>query len=159
MLVDRYIASHIAVELLNASYEIIIADDYSNSYPEYINRIKQITGKKVKAYKVDVKNKEAVSKVFTENKIDCVIHFAGLEIFNIGTGTLYGVLGIINTFEKVNGVKVNYEIGHRGASDLPEVWANVDKATKVLNWCAERDLADMCRDAWNWQSKNPNGYK
>ena len=69
------------------------------------------------------------------------------------------MLDIINTFEKVNGVKVNYEIGPRRAGDLPEVWANVDKAAKVLHWRAERNLAAMCRDAWNWQVKNPNGYE
>ena len=69
------------------------------------------------------------------------------------------MLDIINTFEKVNGVKVNYEIGPRRAGDLPEVWANVSKAAKVLHWRAERDLAAMCRDAWKWQVKNPNGYE
>ena len=74
-----YIGSHTAVELLNAGYEVIVADDYSNSCPESINRITQITGKAVKAYEVDVKDKAAVSKVFVEDKIDCVIHFAGLK--------------------------------------------------------------------------------
>lgn len=69
------------------------------------------------------------------------------------------MLDIINTFEKVNSVKVNYEIASRRAGDLPEVWANVDKAANVLGWKAERTLEDMCRDAWNWQVKNPNGYE
>ena len=327
-----YIGSHAAVELLDAGYEVIIADDYSNSCPEVINRIEQITGKNVSTYEIDVKDKVAVSKIFADNIIDCVIHFAGLkavgesvknpikyyrnnidttltllecmriygvnnlvfsssatvygeendmpcletmkrggctnpygwtkymmeqiledvakaypemsvvllryfnpvgshesgligedpkgepnnlipyvtqvsvgkrekltvfggdydtpdgtcrrdfihvmdlaqahvkaieyaaehkgvEVFNIGTGTPYSVLDIINTFEKVNGVKVNYEIGSRRAGDLPEVWANVDKANNVLGWKAERTLEDMCRDAWNWQVKNPNGYE
>lgn len=327
-----YIGSHTAVDLLDAGYEVIIADDYSNSCPEVINRIEQITGKNVSTYEIDAKDKVAVSKVFAENKIDCVIHFAGLkavgesveqpikyyrnnidttltllecmaeagvnnivfsssatvygeendmpcvetmkrgsctspygwtkymmeqiledvakacpemsvvllryfnpvgahesgligedpkgvpnnlmpyvtqvavgkrekltvfggdydtldgtcrrdfihvmdlaqahvkaieyagqhkgvEVFNVGTGTPYSVLDIINTFEKVNGVKVNYEIGPRRAGDLPEVWANVDKAAKVFGWRAERDLAAMCRDAWIWQVKNPNGYE
>lgn len=91
--------------------------------------------------------------------IEYVAEHKGVEVFNIGTGTPYSVLDIINTFEKVNGVKVNYEIGPRRAGDLPEVWANVDKAAKILHWRAERDLAAMCRDAWNWQCKNPNGYE
>ena len=91
--------------------------------------------------------------------IEYAAEHKGVEVFNIGTGTPYSVLDIINTFEKVNGVKVNYEIGSRRAGDLPEVWANVDKAAKVLHWRAERDLAAMCRDAWNWQVKNPNGYE
>lgn len=327
-----YIGSHTAVELLNAGHEVIIADDYSNSCPEVINRIEQITGKNVSAYEIDVKDKAAVGKVFAENKIDCVIHFAGLkavgesvqqpiryyrnninttltllecmeeagvnkivfsssatvygvenimpnvetmkrgscanpygwtkymmeqiledvahadselsvillryfnpvgahesgligedpqgipnnlmpyvsqvavgkrdhltvfggdyntpdgtcrrdfihvvdlakahvkaveyavehkgvEIFNLGTGTPYSVLDIIHTFEQATGVKIKYEIGPRREGDLPECWANADKAAKVLGWRAERDLEAMCRDAWNWQSKNPNGYK
>ena len=327
-----YIGSHTAVQLLNEGHEVIIIDNYTNSDPEAINRIETITGKKVLAYDADIKDWKAVELVFYQNKIDCVIHFAGLkavgesvehplmyyrnnidttltllecmrgfgvknivfsssatvygeecsmpcietmkrggctnpygwtkymmeqiledvakaypemsvvllryfnpvgahesgligenpkgvpnnlmpyvtqvavgkrekltvfggdyatpdgtcrrdfihvmdlaqahvkaieyaaehkgvEVFNIGTGTPYSVLDIINTFEKVNGVKVNYEIGPRRAGDLPEVWANVDKAAKVLHWRAERDLAAMCGDAWNWQVKNPNGYE
>ena len=75
------------------------------------------------------------------------------------TGTTYSVLDIINTFEKVNGVKVNYEIAPRRAGDLPECWANVSKTAKVLHWQATRSLADMCRDAWNWQQNNPNGHE
>lgn len=74
-----YIGSHTAVELLNAGYEVIIADDYSNSHPEVIKRIEQITGKNVSTYEIDVKDKAAVGKVFVDNKIDCVIHFAGLK--------------------------------------------------------------------------------
>ena len=327
-----YIGSHTAVQLLNEGHEVIIVDNYSNSNPEVINRIERITGKKVLVYRADIKDKEAVDLVFDQNKIDCVIHFAGLkavgesieqpiryyrnnidttltllecmqkhgvsnivfsssatvygedctmpcvetmkrgsctnpygwtkymmeqiledvaranpemsvvllryfnpvgahasgligespqgvpnnlmpyvtqvavgkrekltvfgcdyatpdgscrrdfihvmdlasahlkaidyavnhkgvEVFNIGTGTPYSVLDIINTFENVNGVKVNYEIGPRRAGDLPEVWADVSKAANVLHWQATRSLADMCRDAWNWQCKNPNGYE
>lgn len=91
--------------------------------------------------------------------IEYAAEYKGVEVFNIGTGTPYSVLEIINTFEKVNDVKVNYEIGARRAGDLPEVWANVDKANSILGWKAERTLEDMCRDAWNWQVKNPNGYE
>lgn len=74
-----YIGSHTAVELLNAGYDVIIADDYSNSCPEVINRIERITGKNVSAHEIDVKDKATLSKVFAENKIDCVIHFTGLK--------------------------------------------------------------------------------
>lgn len=90
--------------------------------------------------------------------VEYAVKNKGVEVFNIGTGTPYSVLELIKTFEKVNGVKVNYEIGPRRDGDLPEVWANVDKAAKVLGWRATRSLEDMCRDAWNWQVKNPNGY-
>lgn len=327
-----YIGSHTAVELLIMGHELVIVDNFSNSCPEVINRIEQITGKNVNTYQIDVKNKAAMSKVFAENKIDSVIHFAGfkavgesvhqpiryyrnnidttltllecmqeagvkqivfsssatvygeentmpcletmnrgnctnsygwtkymieqiledvavaypemsvvllryfnpvgahesgligedpqgipnnlmpyvsqvavgkrekltvfggdyntpdgtcrrdfihvmdlaeahvkaveyaavhrgVEIFNIGTGMPYSVLDIIKTFEKVSNVKINYEIGARRAGDLPECWANVDKAVKLLGWQAKRNLEDMCRDAWNWQSKNTDGYK
>ena len=327
-----YIGSHTTVALMTSGHNVIIADNFSNSSPEVIHRVEKITGQNIKLYELDIKNKDKLRRVFGENSIDCVIHFAGLkavgesveqpliyyrnnidttltllecmsgfgvknivfsssatvygeecsmpcietmkrggctnpygwtkymmeqiledvakaypemsvvllrhfnpvgahesgligenpkgvpnnlmpyvtqvavgkrekltvfggdyatpdgtcrrdfihvmdlaqahvkaieyaaehkgvEVFNIGTGTPYSVLDIINTFEKVNSVKVNYEIGSRRAGDLPEVWANVDKANNVLGWKAKRTLEDMCRDAWNWQVKNPNGYE
>lgn len=327
-----YIGSHTAVELLNAGYQVVIVDDYSNSSPEAVHRIEKITGKRVISYEADVKNKEKMRYIFSENHIDCVIHFAGLkavgesvrlplkyyrnnidttltllecmeeagvnqfvfsssatvygeeneppyvetmhrgrcsnpygwtkvmmeqiledaakanpelsvillryfnpigahesgligedpqgipnnlmpyiaqvavgrrdhltvfggdyptpdgtclrdyihvmdlanghvkaveyaanhkgvEVFNLGTGTPYSVLDIIHAFEKATGVKVKYEIGPRRAGDLPKFWADSTKAQKVLGWHAERTLEDMCRDTWNWQSKNPEGYK
>lgn len=327
-----YIGSHTAVALLEAGYDVVIADDYSNSSPEAVNRIEKITGKNVKAYEVDVKNKDGMRKVFAENPIECVIHFAGLKavgesvsqpiryyrnnidttltllecmqeanvhqivfsssatvygeenpipyketmkrgscsnpygwtkvmmeqiledaakadpglsvvllryfnpigahesgligedsqgkpnnlmpfiaqvavgrrdhltvfggdyptpdgtcrrdyihvmdladghvsavgfaaenkgvnVFNLGTGTPYSVLDIIHAFEEASGVKIKYEIGPRRAGDLPEFWADSSKAQEVLAWKAKRSLEDMCRDTWNWQKKNPNGYK
>lgn len=327
-----YIGSHTAVELLNAGHQVVIVDDYSNSSPEVIHRIEEITGKTVVSYEADVKNKEKMRHIFSENHIDCVIHFAGLkavgesvrlplkyyrnnidttltllecmeeagvnqfvfsssatvygeeneppyvetmhrgrcsnpygwtkvmmeqiledaakanpelsvillryfnpigahesgligedpqgipnnlmpfiaqvavgrrdhltvfggdyptpdgtclrdyihvmdlanghvkaveyaanhkgvEVFNLGTGTPYSVLDIIHAFEKATEVKVKYEIGPRRAGDLPKFWADSTKAQKVLGWHAERTLEDMCRDTWNWQSENPDGYK
>lgn len=327
-----YIGSHTAVELLNAGFQVVIVDDYSNSSPEAVHRIEKITGKRVISYEADVKDKEKMRHIFSKNHIDCVIHFAGLkavgesvrlplkyyrnnidttltlldcmeeagvnqfvfsssatvygeeneppyvetmhrgrcsnpygwtkvmmeqiledaakanpelsvillryfnpigahesgligedpqgipnnlmpyiaqvavgrrdhltvfggdyptqdgtclrdyihvmdlanghvkaveyaanhkgvEVFNLGTGTPYSVLNIIHAFEKATGVKVKYEIGPRRAGDLPKFWADSTKAQKVLGWHAERTLEDMCRDTWNWQAKNPNGYK
>ena len=83
----------------------------------------------------------------------------GVEIFNLGTGKPYSVLDIVNTFQQVNGVKVNYAIGPRRAGDLPVCYADAAKAKKVLGWEAKRTLADMCRDSWNWQKNNPDGYQ
>ena len=83
----------------------------------------------------------------------------GVEIFNLGTCTPYSVLDLIKAFENAKGVNVKYEIGPRRAGDLPEFWANTDKAASVLGWKTTRNLQDMCRDTWNWQSKNPNGYQ
>ena len=281
-----YIGSHTAVQLLMSGHDVVIADDYSNSCPEVINRIEEITGKQVRAYETDVKDKAKVQQIFAENGIDCVIHFAGLkavgesvqqplkyyrnnidttltllecmqeagvkqfvfsssatvygetmkrgscsnpygwtkvmmeeiledaakadpeltvvllryfnpigahesgrigedpqgipnnlmpyiaqvavgrrahhkgvEVFNLGTGTPYSVLEIVHAFEDATGVAIKHEFGARRAGDLPEFWANADKASKVLSWKAKRDLTAMCRDTWNWQSKNPQGYR
>lgn len=327
-----YIGSHTAVELLKSGYNVIIADNYSNSCPEAVKRVEEITEKNIKAYELDIKDKEKLSKVFEENKIDAVIHFAGLkavgesvakpvmyyrnnidttlsllecmneygvknvifsssatvygeenpvpyteemkrgtctnpygwtkvmmeqifedaakadeelsvvllryfnpigahesgrigedpqgipnnlmpyvaqvavgrrekltifgndydtpdgtcrrdyihvvdlakghvkavdyilkskgvEIFNLGTGTPYSVTEIVDTFEKVNDMKINHVYGARRAGDLPESYANADKALKILGWKTEKTLADMCRDTWNWQKNNPEGYK
>ncbi len=326
-----YIGSHTAVELLEAGYDVVVADNYSNSCPESIKRVEEITGKSVKAYEVDIRDKAKLETVFKENKIDAVIHFAGLkavgesvakpilyyrnnidttlsllecmeqfgvnniifsssatvygeenpvpyteemprgtcsnpygwtkammeqiledaanankelsvvllryfnpigahpsgkigedpqgipnnlmpyvsqvavgrrecltifgndyptpdgtcrrdyihvvdlakghvkainyvfgnkgtEIFNLGTGTPYSVTEIVDTFEKVNDIKINHVYGDRRAGDLPESYANADKALNILGWKTEKTLADMCRDSWNWQKNNPNGY-
>ena len=327
-----YIGSHTAVELLNAGYDVVVADNYSNSCPEAIKRVEKITGKSVKLYELDIKDNAKLAEVFKESKIDAVIHFAGLkavgesvqkpimyyrnnidttlalletmkefdvnniifsssatvygeanpvpyfetmprgactnpygwtksmmeqifedaanadeklsvillryfnpigahesgmigedpqgipnnlmpyvsqvavgkrecltifgndyptadgtctrdyihvvdlakghvkaidyilknakccEIFNLGTGTPYSVTEIVDTFEKVNNIKVNHVYGPRRAGDLAECYANADKALKVLGWKTEKSLEDMCRDSWNWQKNNPNGY-
>ncbi|MBP1568301.1 MAG: UDP-glucose 4-epimerase GalE [Oscillospiraceae bacterium] len=327
-----YIGSHTAVELLKAGYDVIVVDNYANSCPESIKRVESITGKSVKLYEADVSDNAAMEKIFAENKIDAVIHFAGLkavgesvampvayyrnnidttltlletmskfdvkniifsssatvygeankvpyletmprgactnpygwtksmmeqifedaakadeklsvvllryfnpigahesgrigedpsgipnnlmpyvtqtavgkrecltifgndyptkdgtctrdyihvvdlakghvkaidyilannkvcEIFNLGTGTPYSVTEIVETFERVNNIKVNHIYGARRPGDLAECYANADKALKVLGWKTEKTLEDMCRDSWNWQKNNPEGY-
>ena len=327
-----FIGSHTAVELINAGYKVIIADNLSNSSEKVIDRIEEITGKRPIFYKIDVKNKEELTKVFEENEIESVIHFAGLkcvpestriplkyyrnnldttltllevmeenkcnsivfsssatiygdgnpvpfeesmpvgkatnaygstklmieniledlvrannswsivmlryfnpigahssgligeapdgipnnlmpyvtqvavgirdkltvygndyntpdgtgvrdyihvvdlakghvaavkysvehkgiEAINLGTGKGSSVLDIVNTFEKVNNVEIPVVIGERRPGDIDECYASVNKAKNLLNWKAELTLEDMCRDSWNWQNKNPNGYK
>ena len=327
-----YIGSHTAVELLNAGYEVVAADNYCNSSPEAIRRVEEITGKPVQLYEADIRDSDRLSQIFRENKIDAVIHFAGLkavgdsvkkplmyyrnnidttltlletmqaadvrniifsssatvygeenpvpyketmqrgvctnpygwtkammeqifedaaradpslsvvllryfnpigahpsgrigedplgipnnlmpyvtqvavgkrecltifgsdyptkdgtcmrdyihvvdlakghvkavayilqhsgtEVFNLGTGTPYSVTEIVETFERVNGIKVKHVYGDRRAGDLPEFYANADKAKALLGWQAEYTLDDMCRDAWNWQKQNPDGYR
>lgn len=74
-----------------------------------------------------------------------------VEIFNLGTGNPYSVLEIVDAFERNSGVEIPYVFGARRPGDLPEVWANSDKAERLMGWKAHRDLNDMCRDAWNWQ--------
>ena len=75
----------------------------------------------------------------------------GWEAINLGTGRGSSVLEIVETFQRVNGVAVPYRIGPRRAGDLPTCYAATDKAARLLHWHAEKDLADMCRDAWRWQ--------
>ena len=90
--------------------------------------------------------------------VEYALQHKGAEVFNLGTGTPYSVTEIVDTFERSTGVKVNHVDGSRRAGDLPECYANPKKAAEVLNWKAEKTLEDMCRDTWNWQKNNPNGY-
>ena len=82
----------------------------------------------------------------------------GCEIINLGTGVGYSVLDIVNAFERVNGVKIPYVIAPRRPGDVDTCFADPSKARALLGWVAGKDLDDMCRDAWRWQSANPNGY-
>ena len=83
----------------------------------------------------------------------------GTEIFNLGTGVGYSVLDIVKAFEKANSIEIPYVIKPRRAGDIAECFADATKAKKILGWVAEKSLEDMCRDSWNWQSHNVNGYK
>jgi UDP-glucose 4-epimerase len=74
-----YIGSHTCVELLNAGHDIVVVDNFCNSKPESLKRIAEITGKTFKSYELDILNRDALEKVFKENKIVAVIHFAGLK--------------------------------------------------------------------------------
>ena len=82
----------------------------------------------------------------------------GAEVFNLGTGTGYSVLDMVNTFREVNQVALPYVIVDRRPGDIATCYADPAKSEKLLGWKAEKNLADMCRDSWNWQSKNPQGY-
>ncbi len=84
---------------------------------------------------------------------------SGLTTYNLGTGCGYSVLEMVNAFSKVNNVEINYEFTDRREGDIAMCYADPSKANKELGWKAEYNLANICRDAWNWQSKNPNGYK
>ena len=74
-----YIGSHTCVEMLNAGHEIVIVDNFYNSCPESLNRIRELTGKDFLFYECDIRDREGLDKIFAENKIDAVIHFAGLK--------------------------------------------------------------------------------
>jgi UDP-glucose 4-epimerase len=75
----------------------------------------------------------------------------GAEVINLGTGTGYSVLDIVNAFERVNGIKIPYVIAPRRPGDIAECYADTKKAAELLGWKAEKDLDDMCRDSWRYQ--------
>lgn len=325
-----YIGSHTCVELLNSGFEVVVVDNLYNSNQEAIKRVEKITGKPVKFYEGDVRDPEILRKIFSDNTIEAVIHFAGLkavgescripleyydnnlistinlirvmsefgcknlvfsssatvygvaetmplvegmplgainpygrtklfieeilrdisaadrdfcvallryfnpigahesgligedpkgipnnlmpyiaqvavgkleklsvfgndyntvdgtgvrdyihvvdlgkghvkavewtlknkgcEAFNLGTGNGVSVLQLKDAFEKASGVTIPFVITERRPGDPDEVYANAEKAKKVLGWTAERDVEQMCADTWRWQSNNPNGY-
>ena len=327
-----YIGSHTCVELLEGGYNVVVVDNLCNSNPESLKRVQEITGKTLKFYEGDVRNEALLEKIFAENDIGCVIHFAGLkavgesvampwqyydnnlnstlvltkvmkkagvknlifsssatvytadnemplkensrtgnctnpygwtkymteqilsglshaepdwsivllryfnpigahksgrigedprgipnnlmpyitqvavgrreklsvfgndydtsdgtgvrdyihvvdlakghvaavtytcankgcEVFNLGTGTGYSVLEMVNTFAQINGVDVPYVITERRPGDIATCYADPGKSEKMLLWKAEKTLADMCRDSWRWQNQNPMGYE
>ncbi len=325
-----YIGSHTSVELLNAGHEVVCIDNFMNSKFEAVKRVEKITGKSVKFYEGDIRDRQILDKIFTENKIDAVINFAGLKavgescakpleyyenniegmlvlafamrdhnvknlvfsssatvygkpesvpiredfplstsnpygstklfieyilkdlykadpsfniailryfnpvgahesgligedpkgipnnlcpyitqvavgkreylgvfgddydtpdgtgvrdfihvvdlakghvlavnkltenpgllIVNLGTGQGYSVLDMVKGFEKATGKPIPYKIMPRRPGDIDECYADPAYAFEVLGFKAEKTIDDMCRDAMNWQTKNPNGY-
>lgn len=83
----------------------------------------------------------------------------GLAIYNLGTGHGYSVLDIVNAFTRVNDVSVPYNIKPRRAGDIATCYSNPAKAERELGWKAQYGIEEMCRDSWNWQKNNPNGYE
>lgn len=77
---------------------------------------------------------------------------------NLGTGTGYSVLDMVKAFEAASGQKIAYEIVKRRPGDIASCYANPQRAIDLLGWRAERDLTQMCQDAWRWQRHNPNGF-
>ena len=88
-----------------------------------------------------------------------VLENKGCQVFNLGTGTGYSVLDMVHSFIDVNRVPVPYEITDRRPGDIATCYADPTKSAKLLGWKAEKNLNDMCRDAWNWQKNNPMGYE
>ena len=83
----------------------------------------------------------------------------GLAIYNIGTGHGYSVLDVVHAFEKANNLKVPYVIKPRRVGDIATCFCDPTKAKIELGWEAKYGIEDMCRDSWNWQKNNPNGYE
>lgn len=319
-----YIGSHTCVELIKEKHEIVIADNLSNTKEDVLDKLEKITGKRIKLYKYDLKDKSKVEEIFKENEFDGVIHFAGykavgesvkeplmyyennlittinllevmkdynvkkiifsstatvygepekspieetfeigktestyattkymierilndvyradnswsicilryfnpigahesgligedpqgipnnlmpyimkvasgklevlsifgndyetkdgtgvrdyihvvdlakghvkalnklnenpeVNVYNLGTGTGYSVLDVVNTFERVNDLKLNYKIAPRRSGDIAIYYASSEKAKREMGWIAEKTLEDMCRDSWNYE--------
>ena len=83
----------------------------------------------------------------------------GLAVYNLGTGHGYSVLDVVKAFEKANGIKIKYSIKPRRAGDIATCYCNPAKAKAELGWEAHYGIEEMCRDSWNWQKNNPNGYE
>lgn len=110
-----YIGSHTVVELLNNNEDIVIIDNFYNSKKNVLDKIKKITQKDFKFYELDYTNKESLEKVFNENKIDSVIHFAGYKAvgesvekpLDYYTNNVSGTLNLLNVMKKHNVKKNN----------------------------------------------------
>jgi len=87
-----------------------------------------------------------------------IFESGGCRAYNLGAGRGYSVLEIINTFEQVTGIKINYKIAPRRAGDLAEYFANPELALQELGWKVEKNLESMIANSWLWQTKNPQGY-
>ena len=83
----------------------------------------------------------------------------GVYVYNLGTGIGYSVLEMVAAFSKACGRELPYVVGPRRPGDIATCYASAEKAEKELGWKAEYDLEKMCRDHWNWQKQNPNGYE
>lgn len=77
--------------------------------------------------------------------------FVGMDYFNLGTGQGYSVLEVIRSFERSTGIRLNYEVVGRREGDIEQIWANADKAERILSWKARRTLDEMTLSAWKWQ--------
>ena len=82
----------------------------------------------------------------------------GAREFNLGAGQGYSVLEVVQAVSKATGRPLPHTIGPRREGDVAECFANATRAREELGWRATRAIDDMCRDAWNWQSKNPRGF-
>ncbi len=91
--------------------------------------------------------------------LKAIVAKKGIAIYNIGTGHGYSVLDVVKAFEKVNGVHVPYSIKPRRPGDIATCYCNPAKAKAELGWEAQFGIEEMCRDSWNWQKNNPNGFE
>lgn len=118
-----------------------------NDYPTHDG-----TGVRGYIHVVDLANGHVVALKAIENNCD-------VGIYNMGTGHGYSVLDMVNAFVKVNGVEVPYSIKPRRAGDIATCYCDPTKAKTELGWEVKSSIEEMVRESWNWQRKNPEGYK
>lgn len=90
--------------------------------------------------------------------LEKVITSPGIDAYNLGTGKGVSVFDVVHNFEKATGVTIPYTITSRRPGDIAICYADPSKALSALGWKAKKNLEDMCRDSWLWQTNNPNGY-
>lgn len=90
--------------------------------------------------------------------LEAISRGCGLAVYNLGTGHGYSVLDVVKAFEKASGVKVPYSIKPRRPGDIATCYSDPAKAARELGWTAKYGIEEMCRDSWNWQKNNPDGY-
>jgi UDP-glucose 4-epimerase len=91
--------------------------------------------------------------------LEAIDALAGFTPINLGTGSGTSVLQMVSAFEQANGVAIPYVIAPRRPGDIAACWADPARAEQLLQWRAERTLAQMCADGWRWQRQNPDGYR
>ena len=155
-----YIGSHTCIELLNAGYDVVVADNYYNASPVVLDRVKQITGKDFRFYNADMTRHEDVEKIFTEcPDITAVIQFAAYKAVGESVSK-----PIEYYYNNLNCTLVILDVMRRHGcknfvfSSSATVYADPSKAKRELGWVAEYGIEEMCADSWNWQKKNPDGY-
>jgi len=125
-----YIGSHTVLELLKCGYNVVVADNFSNSKPEVLARLKRLTGKDFPFYNIDVRDKEKLSEVFLTNKIDIIIHFAGLKAVGESisvplkyyANNLNSTIALCETMEKYGVHKIIFSSSatvYSGANKMP----------------------------------------
>lgn len=91
--------------------------------------------------------------------IDKIMYVEGINTYNLGTGIGYSVLDVVAGFVKATGINIPYIFTKRRSGDVEICFSNPNKALKELGWETKYNLEEMCRDSWNWQQMNPNGYQ
>lgn len=159
-----YIGSHTCVEMLNAGYEVVVIDNLDNSSSESLKRVEKITGKTVKFYKEDVRDKEALRKIFKENKIEAVIHFAGLKAVGESVrepimyynNNIQNTIALVEVMTEFNVKKIVFSSSATVYGEAKVVPLTEDMPTSAINpygktkWFIEHILSDLYNSDNEW---------